>query len=103
GLGDVFDELLVQLPDLFGLRAGGGRFSELAALVRGVSDDLAANHIEQLVETGTGIDGQAQRKYARAIMLAHLGQRFLKIRLLLVERVDDDEFWDVELRGVFPD
>ena len=80
-----------------------GRFGEFAALVGRVGDDLAAQHVQHLVEAGAGIDRHGQREHALAEVLADLRQRLVEIRLLLVERVDDDHLRDAVLRGVFPD
>ena len=51
-LGDVFDQLFVQLLDLLSQFTGGGRLGNLAALVRRVGDDLVAQHVQHLVEAG---------------------------------------------------
>ena len=102
-LGNVFDELAVQLLGLLGQCAGGRRFGVLAALVGRVGDDLAAQHVEHLVEPGAGIDRDDQREHPLAEVLTKLRQRLIKIRLLFVERIDDDDLGDAVRDGAFPD
>ena len=102
-LGNVFDELAVQLLGPLGQCAGGRRFGELAALVGRVGDDLAAQHVQHLVEPGAGIDRDDQREHTLAEVLAKLRQRLVKIRLLFVERIHDDDLRDAVRDRAFPD
>ena len=102
GLGDVLDQLLVQLVDLFRPVAGGRDFLKLAAKILLISDDLTAHDIQNGVEAGAGIDRPVHREDAFAIMFAALGQDLLEVRLFLVHRVNHNHLRDAVLRGVTP-
>jgi len=102
GLGDVLDQLLVQLVDLFRPVAGGRDFLKLAAKIVLISDDLTAHDIQNGAEAGAGIDRPVHREDAFAIMFAALGQDLLEVRLFLVHRANHNHLRDAVLRGVTP-
>ena len=102
--GDVLDQFAMQLDDLFLPRAGGRDLREFSpAGSEIVSDDLIAQHVQHLVETGAGIDRDVHGKNAGAEMFAGRSQGLVEIRIDLVQGIDDQNFRDAEVGRVIPD
>ena len=102
GFRDVLDELLVQNLAALLPFARRRRLRVFARAVGRVGADLAAQHIQHLVETGAGIDRHLHRENLRAEPLADLLDEEVVVHVLLVERIDDNDLGDAELRGVVP-
>ena len=92
----------MQLFDALGPLARGGRLGELTAPVSRIRNDLAAWHIQHLVEARTQIDGKSQRKHALSKVLPNMSQAPLEVRFLFIEPVEDDHLRNAVLGGVFP-
>ena len=102
GLRDVLDELLVQRLDPGFPLARGGQFLVLARAVRRVGADLVAQHVEHLVEARARVHRHLHRENLGAKPLPDLLEEEVVIDVLLVQRVDHDDFRDTELGGVIP-
>ena len=103
-LGDVFDELAVQLlapARPTGPLAGASVYLPLLSPAK-VMTSLRGTSSTWL-NPGPGIDRDGQREDPFAEMLADLGQALVEIRLLLVEGIDHDHLGNAVLGGELPD
>ena len=102
GFRDVLDELLVPGLDLRPQLPGCRHLFVLARAVGGIGADLAAQHVQHLVEAGPRIHRHLHRKHLGAESLADFLEQQVEINVFLVERIDDDDLGDAELVGVVP-
>src|SRR5438876_5927017 len=102
GLGDEFDQLVVELSDALFPAAAGRLLTELAATRRFIGDDFVAEHVKNLVEPGPGIHRQAQWKYAWPVLRSSIRHNVVELCIRLVDGICDDEFWYAAFGGVIP-
>ena len=101
-LGDVLDQLLVHRVHPFLQFARGRNLLVLSRTVGRVGADLAAQHVEHLIEARTGIHRHLHGEHLGAEPLADLLEQEVVIDILFVERIDDDDLRDAELRRIVP-
>src|SRR6185436_11999162 len=76
--------------------------AELAAARRVIGDDVAAQHVEHLVKARAGIHWHIQREDATAVVLPRIREHLVEMRVGLVHRIDDDDFWNAAVRRALP-
>ena len=102
GFRNMLDEFAVQVLHLR-LPFAAGRFLRVfAAGIRVVGHHVVAQHIQHAAETGTGIDGDRQRKHMPTKPFPRLTQHGVKIHVLLVHGIDHNHLRDAVMRRVIP-
>src|SRR6202007_863694 len=74
GLGNEFNQLVVELEDMLFPAAIGAFLGESAPTRRLIGDDIAAKHIENLIKPGPRVHRHIDRKYSRTILRSSLCQ-----------------------------
>src|SRR5208282_249983 len=102
GLGNEFDQLVVKPGDAFFPVAIRGLFSEPAPAGRLIGDDFGAEHVQNLVKSRSGIYRHVHWKYAWTVLRTSVGHDVIKLCVLLIDGVYDDDFRYAAFGGVIP-
>src|ERR1700737_284212 len=85
GLGNEFDQLVVEPGDAFFPMAIGRLLSESAPACGLVGDDFVAEHVQNLVKSRPGIYRHVDWKYTRTVLCTSVGHDVIELCVLLVD------------------
>ncbi len=102
GLGNEFDQLVVEPGDAFFPVAIGRLLSEPATACRLIGHDFVAEHVQNLVKSRPGIYRYVHWKYTWTVLRTSVGHDVVKLCVLLIDGVYDDDFRYAAFGGVVP-
>ncbi len=89
----------MKLPDTIFPTPLSGFFDIAAPARRFVSDDVAAQDIQDLIELRARVHRHIEWEHPRTVMHPGIGEYPLEVRVLLIHRINHDELRDAAFIG----